>query len=201
MNVSQPKQVQGLGCCSGGSDQETLVERAQVEPPVEAIAERGEVACRVLSKVERMVATRQTGLEIAEDGVDPLELGNLLGLASCHDGWVMTAAGRCDGSKASQSIGEHHAAWHQMKFRPNGNGLEREPRDGRQPDAQRTILIGQRDGRDEGHLVFGAASDLAAGTLATEVGVINLDFAFKQIAIFTVGHRLHQLVLDQPGGG
>ena len=72
MNVSQPNRAQGLGCCSGGSDQETLVERAQVEPPVEAIAERGEVACRVLSKVERMVATRQTGLEIAEDGVDPV---------------------------------------------------------------------------------------------------------------------------------
>ena len=80
MNVSQPKQVQGLGCCSGGSDQETLVERAQVEPPVEAIAERGEVACRVLSKVERMVAARQTGFKIAEDSVNPLERRTSFGL-------------------------------------------------------------------------------------------------------------------------
>ena len=49
------------------------MERTQIEAPVEAVAECGQVTRRVLLKVKGMVATRQTGFEIAEDGVDPLD--------------------------------------------------------------------------------------------------------------------------------
>lgn len=50
------------------------MKRAQVETPIEAIAERCQVTSGVFGKIEGMVTTRQTGLEITEDGVDPLEL-------------------------------------------------------------------------------------------------------------------------------
>jgi hypothetical protein len=62
-----------MGCCPGDSDQEALVERAEIEAPVQPVAKRGKVTYCVLSKVERMVAARQTGFEITEDGIDPLE--------------------------------------------------------------------------------------------------------------------------------
>jgi hypothetical protein len=79
MNVSQPDHTKRLGCRTGSGDQETVVKRTQIEAPIESVAESGKVTCRVLSKVEGMVATRQTDFEIAEHGVDPLEL---LGLPS-----------------------------------------------------------------------------------------------------------------------
>ncbi len=62
------------------------MERAQIEAPVEAIAKRGKVVCSVLSKVERMAATRQTVFEITKDGVDPFELRHIVRLASGNDG-------------------------------------------------------------------------------------------------------------------
>lgn len=177
------------------------MERAQIEAPVEAITRHGKVACRVLSKVERMVATQQSGLEIAEGGVDLLELQHLLRLAPGNDGRLVTAACLCDSPKAGQSIGEHRAPRCQMIFRPGGHHLERKAGKRCQPDAQRTIRFAQRNGRNEGHLVLGAASDLATGALAAEVGVIDLDFPFKQITLCAVGHHPHELVVDQPGGG
>jgi len=68
------------------------VQCAQIETPIEAVAERRKIASGVLLKVEGMVATRQAGFEIAQNGVDPLELGHLLGLAPGHDGGLVTAA-------------------------------------------------------------------------------------------------------------
>ena len=59
---------------------------AQIETPVEPIAERCEITCGIFFKVETVVATRETGLEVAQDGVDPFEFGHLLGLASSYDG-------------------------------------------------------------------------------------------------------------------
>ena len=47
--------------------------------------------------------------------------------------------------------------------------------------------------------VLGTAAGLAPAALAAEVGVIDLDLYFKDIALLALSHRLHQLVLDQPG--
>jgi hypothetical protein len=49
------------------------VKCSQVETLVEAIAERCDIPRGVLLKVAGMVATRNTGLEIAVDGIDPLD--------------------------------------------------------------------------------------------------------------------------------
>ena len=66
------------------------------------------------------------------------------------------------------------------------------------PYADRAIIFGQGNGRHEGNLVLRTTSDLAARALAAEVRVIDLNFAFEEIAIFPIGHGLHQLVLHQP---
>src|SRR3546814_16484812 len=77
MNVSHANRAERQGCRTDRGDQKTLVERAQVETAIESVAEGSEISRRVLSKVEGMVATGQTGLEIADHGVDQLELGDI----------------------------------------------------------------------------------------------------------------------------
>lgn len=173
------------------------MERAQVE----AITERREIACGILLKVEGMIATRQTGSEITENGVDPLELGHILGLAPGHHGRVVAATGVCHGSKASQSIGGYSAVRSHIALRPSRNRRAGEARNRRQAHAQRAILPGQGNRRNDRNLVLGAPPNLATGALSTEIGVIRLDIAFKHIAVLPVSHHLHQLVLDQPDGG
>ena len=109
MNVSYSNQAQRTRNCDDGRDEQALVKRAQIEAAIEAIAERCEVTSSVLLEVERMVATREAGLEITEDGVDPFELRHVLWLASGHNGGLMAATGIRHGTEAGQAIGEHDA--------------------------------------------------------------------------------------------
>lgn len=64
--------------------------------------------------------------------------------------------------------------------------------------ARQGWLIGERDGHDERPLVLRAATGLAASALTTEVGIIDLNLAFEDIALLAFGHRLHQLVVNEP---
>lgn len=58
---------------------------AEIEPSVEAVAECTEIAHGIFVEVEGMAATRQAGLEIAKDGVDPAELRHVPRFTPCHD--------------------------------------------------------------------------------------------------------------------
>ncbi|MFN5744603.1 MAG: hypothetical protein ACK443_00710 [Methylococcaceae bacterium] len=57
MNVSQANRTQWPRYCGDGSDQQSLVKCAQVETPVEVIAERREITRGIFLKFKRMVAT------------------------------------------------------------------------------------------------------------------------------------------------
>lgn len=93
MNVSYPNRTQRPRHCGGGGDQQALVKLAQIEAPVEAITERSKIACSILLQVEGMVAIWLAGLEIAQNGVDPLELGTSLGLRPAITvGWWLQPA-------------------------------------------------------------------------------------------------------------
>ena len=50
--------------------------RPEIKAAVESIAERGEVARRILLEAEGMVRPRQAGLKIAKQGIDPVKLGH-----------------------------------------------------------------------------------------------------------------------------
>ena len=76
-----------------------------------------------------MVTPAQAGLEIAEHGVDPLELGQVLGLSPADDGRLMHAACRGYRSEAGQPIGEHGAARGQMRLRPLADRVQAETAD------------------------------------------------------------------------
>ena len=137
MNVSQRNRAPGLRRAASRSDQQTLMQRAQVKSSVEAITERRQITRRILPEVERMVGPRQAGLEITENGVDPFELGDVFGFASGHDRGLMATTRLGDGPEARQSIGEDYAGGVEMVFRPDRNRLEGEAGDRRQLDAQR----------------------------------------------------------------
>ena len=64
-----------------GNHEQSRVKRAQIEPTVESVGERGQVSRCIFAEAERMVAAAQNGLEVTEYGVDPLELGQVLRLA------------------------------------------------------------------------------------------------------------------------
>ena len=73
MNVSHSNNAHRMRRRRGSGDDQSLMERAQIKAPVEAITERGEITGGVFLEIEGMVTTGQTGLEIAEDGIaDPL---------------------------------------------------------------------------------------------------------------------------------
>lgn len=201
MNLSHPNCGLRVRRALDSGDKQAVVQCSEIESSVESVSERGQISCRILSEVERMVTPGQTGLEIAQHGVDPLELGQILWFASGHDGGPMGASGHGDGGKAGQSVGEHRAAGGQRGFGPLGDGLEAETRHGGELGAQRMAVIAERDSGDERDLVLRAPTGLAAGALTAEVGVIDLDLAFEHVALLAFGHRLHQLVVDKPRGG
>jgi len=129
---------------------------AQVEPAAEAVSESGEISGRILSEVKRMVTPAQTGLEVAQYGVDPLKLGQVLRLPSGDDGRLMCASSRGGGGEAGQPVGEHGVARDRAALGPLSDGLEAEARDGGEPDARRMAVIAERDRGDERDLVLQA---------------------------------------------
>lgn len=160
---------------------------------VETITLSGQVVSRKLSKVERMVATRKAGLEITENGVDSLELGDKLGIPYGQHRRMMAPARFGDSPKACQSVREHGNLRSKMVFRPHGNRLESEARHRGQLDPLRHPILVERESGNEGNLFLRAASDHAATEFATEVGIIYLDFSLKQIALFTLTSSLERV--------
>ena len=96
-------------------------EAAQIEAPVEAIGEGGQVVFSVLAVVQRMEGPGQGRLQIAQHRVDPLELGQVARLEGTHHGGHVRATGVDHRSKATQAIAGHHRARHQAGLGPVAN--------------------------------------------------------------------------------
>lgn len=102
------------------------MQSTEVESTVEAVGKCRQVSSGVLSEVQSLIATGQAGLEIAQDGFDPLELWQVFRLSSGDDVWLMDAPGFGDRAEAGQTIGRHGAARDQMRLGPSRDGLEGE---------------------------------------------------------------------------
>ena len=59
---------------AGNGDDEAVDKALKIEPAVEALGEGAQVLLGALAVVQRMERASQRGLELAQDGVDPLEL-------------------------------------------------------------------------------------------------------------------------------
>lgn len=174
---------------------QSLRQCLEIESAIESVGEGAEVLRCVLSKAEAVVAATQAGLEVSQHRVDPLQLGYVFGFAPCHDSAFMGAASLGHGVEAGQAIRIDGAASGQAFFGPVCNGSELETGHRAEFDSQRVALISEGDRRHKGHLVLGAASDLATCALAAQIGIIHLDFATERVECFTLSHGLHQFVL------
>src|SRR3954468_5537933 len=170
-----------------------------------------------------MEGAGQTGLEVAEQGVGPLEGGGPDRLpAGARDDRPMAAAGIGDATEGVEAVAVDRPGGTQMAHRP---ALDRDPAEVGDPaelDPHRLALGGGFHGRDKGRLAGPASATFAtrafaprdkgrlAGTasatfatraFAPDVGVIDLDaLAGQRLVLITFQHDLHQLVLDLPGG-
>jgi len=201
MNIFRSSRAKLLGLSPGSCDQETLVKRAQVETAIEAVTEGSEVSRAMFSEAEGMLATGQTGLEIAEYRVDPLEFEDISLFASSYNGRAMPTAGLGYRSKTGQAIGEHRTSRDQVFLGLCGLRLEGKTGHRGKAHPQRRISIRHGGGGDKGDLVFESAPNHAALALTTQIGIIDLDFAFQRIARHSISHGLQQFVLNLLGRG
>ena len=161
--------------------QQALGQCLEVEPAIESVSEGAEILRCIFSKAEAVVAATQTGLEVSQHRVDPLQFRHVLGFAPSHHCTFMGAARLGHGAEAGQAIRIDGAACGQAFAGPIGNGFEFEARHWAEFDPQGVPLIGEGDRRHESYLVFRATSDLASHVLATQIRIVNLDFATERV--------------------
>lgn len=80
MKLSIADAVRWCGVAATDVDDESHDQVGQIEAPVESVGERAEVSIGVLGVPESLVGSRQHRLEVAQHGVDPLELRQICGL-------------------------------------------------------------------------------------------------------------------------
>ena len=140
----------------------------QLEGPVESVGNGAEVACGLLAGVEGAVGPGETGLDVAQDGVDPVKVGQGRGIAGANPLGLVVAAGVADPVEAGQAVGDD-AAGSQVGAGSGRDRRAREPRHGGQFGMDRVAVGIHRHRGQEWHLVLRAAPDRAAAELAAEV--------------------------------
>jgi hypothetical protein len=166
-----------------------------METPVKPINKRTEVTSSVFGEIERMVSAAQTGFEIAQNRVDPVEFRQVLGLATtCDDGPVLAARIGYTG-KTAQAIGSDYTTWREVFVSPVDNRFARKTRNRCHFNIQRSAFGSERNGCHKWHFVLGTPTGLAAGQFTTEVSVIHLDLTTQLVLSIPFDHRLHQLLL------
>ena len=146
-----------------------------------------------------MVGAAQGALDVAENRIHPSKLGALdSGSPAAHHHRLMNAARRGDAMKAGQPIGDDPSACTEVELRPGGDFGETEALDDGELHAQRVSLLVGLDGGDKGRLAGRATTAFAPTSLATEIGVIELDPPAERVLAVALHHHLHQLVSDAP---
>lgn len=194
-----PNRVQGMRGALCSRYQQALGQRFEIESAVESVGKGAKVLLSVFSKTKAVVTATQTGFEVSQHGGIALQLRHILGLMLGHDGAFMGATCLRHSAEASQAIRVDGATGGKIFTGPLRYGFELEARHRVELDAQRVVFIAERDSRYKGNLVFRVAPNLAATALATQISIINLDFATERVTGFTLGHGLYQFVVYQPG--
>lgn len=102
------------------------------------------------------------------------------------------------GAKAGKCIREHGAARHQMILCRNRHSLQGESRHRCHSYSRRAIILGQRNCRDEGCVVFATLPHRASRPLASQIDAVECDCSIRHIVTFAHRHRLLRLVVHQP---
>ena len=154
----------------------------------------------VLGEVEGVIRAAQGALEVAQKGVDRLELGQpRTGLAAAGDDALMLGAHDLHATEAPQAVGDHGGRRRDRAGGEHRHGLGGKGLLAQASELRLAVGRGLHCGHKR-HLVLRAAPGLAARALAAQVGVVDLDPAVELAVLLAHPHDLHQLVLDEPGG-
>lgn len=179
-------------------DDEPCDAAAQVEATIEPVSDGGQVVLAVLAVPQRVERAGQRGLQIAQHGFDPIELGQVARLEITHHCGQMDAARVGHRCKAPQAVAAHQGARQQSGLGRLANGLGREATDQVELEVQRMPLVVERDSGHERHLVLGAAPGLATSALAAEVGAVQLHSATQATGAVLLGHGAVDSLVQQP---
>src|SRR6516162_54271 len=173
----------------------------EIVSAVEAVLEFGEVAGYMLV-ADGAISASDGALDVAEGGVDPLEGRVQGGLATgSSDDWLVDAASVADPRKAVQTVTDNGAGGVEIALRQGRDFGSAEALHAAQLQADWLALWCGFDRRHNRHLARRTAAPLAAVALPAEIGVVDLDPSRQTLCGVPLHHRLHELVLDLPGGG
>ena len=161
----------------------------------------GQVAIGVLLELEAMVGAINRGFQIPKDGVDPMKTSHLGAFASRPDdlGLVGTTGAR-HATEAGKTVGDHRRHGMQGAFRPLFYLVATECFDRREQNPQGMAFFAGFNRCDERDLVFRSASDLTPRAFAAEVRIVDFDSLGQDGGLLALAHRLHELMLEPPGG-
>jgi len=198
-SLSQAQPLFGAWGRGDAGMQEPIDQSVQIETAVDPVLGLGEVAGAVLVDVDMGVGTAYRGLEVADDGVDPLEDAQFARFAGANrDGGILGHHHR-GGRQALQGIGDQMGGGMQGLARPllDRGALEI----GQRVEAhiQGVAFVTALYRGDERCLVLGAAAGFALMDTA-EVGVVGDHHAAELAVVIALAHRLQNLVFQAPSG-
>ena len=191
--------LNGLG--SHDIDDEACDQTTQIEAAIEPVGKACQVVLGVLAVLQGVVRPGKCGLEIAEDGVDPLEAGQVTQLEAADHHRKVKATSIGHSTEAAQPIAVHTGAGCQIGLGPLADRFRGKSSDHIELDVHRMPMIIDRDSSDKGSLVLGAATGLSTCALTAEVGVIELHGATELLGSVLRGHGPVDLLMQQPGSG
>lgn len=107
MFLNLPDDAQRLRFCARDIDDEPRDQCPEVESTAESVSEASQVRVRVLAELQAVMGAGDRAPEIAQNRVDPVELGQLLWLGTTHHDRHVQALGDRHASKARQSVADH----------------------------------------------------------------------------------------------
>lgn len=106
------------------NEAKTRDQLAQIEASVEPITKLREISMEMLL-ADGMKGPSQRVLDVADDGVDPLELGDLDTVrAAAGDDFPVLVAGRAERIETAQTIGDNRATGSKMVGGPGCNRFQ-----------------------------------------------------------------------------
>src|SRR6516162_8221436 len=173
----------------------------EIVSAIKAVLEFGEVAGYMLV-ADGAVSASDGALDVAEGGVGPLE-GRVQGglTTGSSDDRLVDAAGVADPSEAVQAVTDNGAGGMEIALRQGRDFGTAETLHAAQLQADWLALWCGFDRRHDRRLARRTAAPLAAVALPAEIGVVDLDPSRQALCGVPLHHRLHELVLDLPGGG
>lgn len=199
MSLSQLEQPIGHRRRVCGGIAEAREQRGEVEAAVEPVAELGQLARQVL-RTDHMIGAMQSVLDVAENGVEPVELFQLdAGCTTAGNHRLVLDVGSSDAVKAGKAIADDDAVGVDELGGPGGElPLAKARHDVHtQGHGVARVALGQR--ADEGRFVGRAAPGRLPVALPAPVHVVDLDHAGQLPPGIAFQHGLQELVLDAPG--